>query len=38
MLNSHTKRFKFGWQLPEDRRMFVVAALREYAFGAGAAK
>ena len=38
VLHSQTKRFKFGWQLPEDRRMLVVAALREYAFGAGAAK
>jgi hypothetical protein len=37
-LDSQTKRLKFGWQLPEDRRLFVVAALRDYAFGAGAAK
>ena len=37
-LEGASKHCKFGWQLPEDARTFIVAALREHVFGAGVAK
>lgn len=33
-LDAPSRHYRFGWQLPEDRRMFIVQALREHAFGA----
>jgi hypothetical protein len=37
-LDSPSGHFRFGWQLPEDRRRFIVAALRENVFRVAVAK
>jgi hypothetical protein len=37
-LDSPSRHYRFGWQLPEDRRRFIVAALRENVFGVAVTK